>query len=73
LIEGIAGPKGAGETTFFKSMFSDKGPEFINANEIAARLCMEDVESVAVKAGRLMWATIADRIAAGRASQSRRP
>lgn len=41
------------------------GLEFINADEIAADLCPEAPESVAVRAGRMMLEQIARRVAAG--------
>ena len=67
LIIIIAGPNGAGKTTFFQNAIADRMPGlvFINADEIAADLCPENPESVAVKAGRLMLAQIAKRVEAG--------
>ena len=51
----IAGCNGAGKTTAFRaSLYESLGcPEFINSDEIAKRLCPEDVESVQVSAGRI--------------------
>ena len=42
----IAGPNGAGKTTFAGEMFGPEIP-FLNAGNIAARLCPEAPESVA--------------------------
>ncbi len=52
----IAGCNGAGKTTASKRLLPDliNCTEFINADEIAFKLCPEDVSSVAFFAGRLM-------------------
>lgn len=40
--------------------------EFLNADEIAAELCTDAPESVALKAGRIMLNRIAEAVEAGR-------
>ena len=65
LIVVVAGPNGAGKTTFFQHTFAEE-LEFINADEIAAELCPEDVASVALRAGRMMLERIAARVAEGK-------
>jgi len=60
----IAGCNGAGKTTAFRERLSGLYhiPTFINADEIARRLCPSDVESVAFEAGRLMLQQIEEHI-----------
>jgi predicted ABC-type ATPase len=67
LIVIIAGPNGAGKTTFARNFLPVEleGLDFLNADEIAADLCPEAPESVAVKAGRIMLGQIAERVEAG--------
>lgn len=52
----LAGPNGAGKTTAAKTLLSEAFPcnLFLNADEIAAKLNAEDVDSVAMQAGRIM-------------------
>jgi predicted ABC-type ATPase len=52
----LAGPNGAGKTTAAKSLLPEvfHCDYFLNADEIAAQLNPEDVESVAFLAGRIM-------------------
>jgi predicted ABC-type ATPase len=52
----IAGPNGAGKTTASKTLLPEvfQTKIFINADEIAVQLNSLNVESVALKAGRLM-------------------
>jgi len=63
----IAGPNGAGKTTFARRFLTAEGEnfDFLNADEIAAKLCPEAPESVAIRAGRMMLDEIASRIEAG--------
>lgn len=50
----IAGPNGAGKTTFVIDLFSDlfSKDKFINADHSAQEIYPEDVEGVAIKAGK---------------------
>jgi len=50
----IAGPNGAGKTTFARAFLAQSGMRFINADLIAAGLSPFAVESMALRAGRLM-------------------
>ncbi len=67
----IAGPNGAGKTTFAKGFLpgemhaTNTEFAFLNADEIAAELCPEAPETVAVRAGRMMLAQIAECISEG--------
>jgi len=63
----IAGPNGAGETTFARSFLPEEAqcPRFINADLIAAGLSPFAPETAALKAGRLMLAEIADCVRKG--------
>ena len=57
----IAGPNGAGETTFARAFLPEEAqcPRFINADLIAAGLSPFAPEAEAIKAGRLMLEEIA--------------
>jgi predicted ABC-type ATPase len=52
----LAGPNGAGKTTASKTLLPEifNCDLFLNADEIAQRLNHENVESVAMQAGRIM-------------------
>jgi predicted ABC-type ATPase len=52
----IAGPKGAGKSTFAKEFLPNEAgcPTFVNADLIAAGLSPFDPEAAAIRAGRLM-------------------
>jgi len=62
----IAGPNGAGKTTFAREFLPQEAhcPVFINADLIAAGISPFQPEAVAVKAGRIMLAEIAEKLAA---------
>ena len=64
----IAGPNGAGKTTFARQYLSIEGNglAFLNADEIAAELCPEAPEKVAIRAGRMMLEQIKEHINAGK-------
>lgn len=63
----IAGPNGAGKTTFARSWLPQRiaWENFLNADIIAAEMCPENPESVAIPAGRLMLEQMAQCEAAG--------
>jgi len=63
----IAGCNGAGKTTASKRLLPDliDCVEFINADEIAYCLCPENVESVALQAGRIMLNKISELLIQG--------
>ena len=56
----IAGPNGAGKTTFAKEYLPQAagGKPFVNADHIAAAMSPDNPESVAIRAGKVMLATI---------------
>ena len=62
----IAGPNGAGKTTFAREFLPQEAhcPVFINADLIAAGISPFQPEAVAVKAGRIMLAEIAEKLTA---------
>lgn len=68
LIVIIAGPNGAGKTTFWRQggVAAAGELDFLNADEIAAELCPEAPETVAVRAARILLEQIAKRVADGR-------
>ena len=63
----IAGCNGAGKTTASKRFLPDLTDciEFINADEIAFKLCPENVESVAFVSGRMMLDRISELLSSG--------
>lgn len=62
----IAGPNGAGKTTFAREFLPQEAgcPVFVNADLIAAGLSPFAPERVAIQAGRLTLAAIAQHVAA---------
>lgn len=48
----VGGPNGAGKTTFIESFLDHYQFEYLGADKIAYDLCPDDVESVAIQAGR---------------------
>ncbi len=64
----IGGPNGAGKTTFAREYLTRemKGLRFLNTDEIARGLSPFDVDSVALKAGRIFLEEVKGEIAAGK-------
>lgn len=50
----IAGANGSGKSTLSNELLSDKNLEFLNADEIAKEICPQNIESVRVKAGKIV-------------------
>ena len=63
----IAGPNGAGETTFARQFLPREAdcPTFINADLIAAGLSPFRPQAAAIRAGRLLLAEISGYVARG--------
>lgn len=63
----LAGPNGAGQTTFAREFLPDEAqcPTFVNADLIAAGLSPFRPELAAMRAGRLMLELIGDLVARG--------
>ena len=61
----LGGPNGAGKTTAARKLLSRITPvqEFLNADEFAREICPEDVDSVALAAGRMMRACMRKLVA----------
>ena len=68
LIVIIAGPNGAGKTTFWKygGTAAASNLDFLNADEMAADLCPDAPETVAVRAGRILLEQMAEHVATER-------
>lgn len=63
----VAGPNGAGETTFAREYLLKEGhcPDFVNVDLIAAGLSPFDPDRAAIRAGRIMLAEIQRRVRKG--------
>jgi len=63
----VAGPNGAGKTTYAREVLAfDRELEFVNVDEIAARLRPDDPSAVALEAGRRLLDLIDSLVAADR-------
>lgn len=61
----VGGPNGSGKTTFVHEVLASRRTEYIGADAIAAEICPEKPESVAVEAGREFIRRLNDRIISG--------
>lgn len=51
----IAGANGSGKTTLARGLLADEKLTFLNADEIAMKLCPENLESVRITAGKELF------------------
>ncbi len=51
----IAGANGSGKTTLAKELLADEKLTFLNADEIAIKLCPKNLESVRISAGKELF------------------
>ena len=50
----IAGANGSGKSTLASELLSEENIEFLNADDIAKELCPNNIESVKIKAGKIV-------------------
>lgn len=50
----IAGANGSGKSTLASELLPNKNLEFLNADDIAREICPENIESVKIKAGKIV-------------------
>ena len=50
----IAGANGSGKSTLASELLSEENIEFLNADDIAKELCPDNIESVKIKAGKIV-------------------
>lgn len=50
----IAGANGSGKSTLASELLPDKHLEFLNADDIAKAICPKNIESVKIKAGKIV-------------------
>ena len=61
-----AGPNGSGKTTFAKEFIEEAHLLFLNADEIAMRLCPANIQKKRVEAGRLFFDKFKEYVAGGK-------
>ena len=50
----IAGANGCGKSTLASELLPDKNIEFLNADDIAREICPDSIESVKIRAGKMV-------------------
>lgn len=50
----IAGANGSGKSTLASELLPSENLDFLNADEVAKEICPENIESVKVKAGKIV-------------------
>ena len=50
----IAGANGSGKSTLASEFLPSENLEFLNADEVAKEICPENIESVKIKAGKIV-------------------
>ena len=50
----IAWANGSGKSTLASELLSEENIEFLNADDIAKELCPDNIESVRIKAGKIV-------------------
>ena len=62
----VAGPNGGGKTTFAKGFIEEYHLPFLNADEIAMKLCPANIQRKRVGAGRLFFDKFKEYVAGGK-------
>ena len=50
----IAGANGSGKSTLASELLPSENLDFLNADEVAKEICPENIESVKIKAGKIV-------------------
>lgn len=62
----IAGANGSGKSTLASELLPSENLEFLNADEVAKEISPESIESVKIKAGKIVLARLENLLNAGR-------
>ena len=62
----IAGANGSGKSTLASELLPSENLEFLNADEVAKEICPENIESVKIKAGKIVLKRLEDLLNSGK-------
>ena len=62
----IAGANGSGKSTLASELLPYENLEFLNADEVAKEICPENIESVKIKAGKIVLKRLDDLLLKGK-------
>lgn len=61
----IAGANGSGKSTLASELLPSENLDFLNADEVAKEICPENIESVKIKAGKIVLKRLEDLLNGG--------
>ncbi len=62
----IAGANGSGKSTLASELLPSESLKFLNADEVAKEICPENIESVKIKAGKIVLKRLEDLLNSGK-------
>ena len=62
----IAGANGSGKNTLASELLPSESLKFLNADEVAKEICPENIESVKIKAGKIVLKRLEDLLNSGK-------
>ena len=62
----IAGANGSGKNTLASELLPSENLKFLNADEVAKEICPENIESVKIKAGKIVLKRLEDLLNSGK-------
>ena len=62
----IAGANGSGKSTLASELLPSENIDFLNADEVAKEVCPENIESVKIKAGKIVLKRLEDLLNSGK-------
>lgn len=62
----IAGANGSGKSTLASELLPSENLDFLNADEVAKEICPENIESVKIKAGKIVLKRLDDILNSGK-------